>query len=79
MDEARIDADLEANMARVLDIVTLGRAARNDGNVKTRQPLALMYIQGEPLSERYTRIVTEELNVKKAEFIADASGFLRRR
>ena len=75
-DEARIDADLEANMARVLDIVTLGRAARNDGNVKTRQPLALMYIQGEPLSERYTRIVTEELNVKKAEFIADASGFL---
>ena len=74
VDEARIDADLEANMARVLDIVTLGRAARNDGNVKTRQPLALMYIQGEPLSERYTRIVTEELNVKKAEFIADASG-----
>jgi isoleucyl-tRNA synthetase len=75
-DEARIDAELEANMARVLDIVTLGRAARNDGNVKTRQPLALMYIQGEPLSERYVNIVTEELNVKKAEFVNDASGFL---
>ena len=59
-----------------LDIVTLGRAARNDGNVKTRQPLALMYIQGEPMNEHYVKIVTEELNVKKAEFVNDASGFL---
>lgn len=75
-DEAYIDTQLEADMARVLDIVTLGRAARCDGAVKTRQPLALMYIQGEPLSERYVAIVTEELNVKKAEFLADASGFL---
>ena len=76
VDESRIDADLEANMARVLDIVTLGRAARNDGAVKTRQPLALMYIQGEPMNEHYVKIVTEELNVKKAEFVVDASGFL---
>ncbi len=75
-DETYIDTQLEADMARVLDIVTLGRAARNDGAVKTRQPLALMYIQGEPLSERYVGIVTEELNVKKAEFLADASAFL---
>jgi isoleucyl-tRNA synthetase len=76
-DENRIDAELEANMARVLEIVTLGRAARNDGTVKTRQPLALMYIQGEPMNEHYVKIVTEELNVKKAEFVNDASGFLR--
>ena len=75
-DEARIDADLESNMARVLDIVTLGRAARNDGAVKTRQPLALMYVQGEPMDDRYISIITEELNVKKAEFVVDASGFL---
>ena len=75
-DVSMIDAQLEADMARVLDIVTLGRAARNDGNIKTRQPLALMYIQGEPLSERYVSIVTEELNVKAAEFVTDASGFL---
>jgi len=75
-DESRIDTQLEADMARVLDIVTLGRAARNDGNIKTRQPLALMYVQGEPMSERYVSIITEELNVKKAEFVTDASGFL---
>ncbi len=75
-DASRIDTQLEADMARVLDIVTLGRAARNDGNIKTRQPLALMYIQGEPMSERYVSIITEELNVKKAEFVTDASGFL---
>jgi isoleucyl-tRNA synthetase len=75
-DAGRIDTQLEADMARVLDIVTLGRAARNDGNIKTRQPLALMYVQGEPMSERYVSIITEELNVKKAEFVTDASGFL---
>jgi len=75
-DESRIDKQLETDMARVLDIVSLGRAARNDGGAKTRQPLALMYIQGEPLSERYVSIVTDELNVKKAEFVSDASGFL---
>jgi len=75
-DERRIDAQLEADMARVLDIVSLGRAARNDGGVKTRQPLGKMYVQGEPLSERYIGILAEELNVKRVEFVPDASGLL---
>ena len=69
-DESRIDAELEANMARVLDIVTLGRAARNDGAVKTRQPLALMYIQGEPMDDalcehRHRRAQREKGGVRR--------------
>ncbi|MCL1901612.1 MAG: isoleucine--tRNA ligase, partial [Firmicutes bacterium] len=38
-DEDFIDGVLETNMDAVLDIVTLGRAARNAANIKTRQPV----------------------------------------
>ena len=75
-DESLIDEDLEKNMEEVLDIVTLGRAARNNAAMKIRQPLPAMYVQGEPLSEGYCTIVAEELNVKEVSFVSDASGFI---
>ena len=75
-DESLIDADLEKNMEEVLAIVTLGRAARNNAAMKIRQPLAAMYVQGEPLSEGYGTIIAEELNVKAVSFVSDASGFI---
>jgi len=75
-DESRIDADLEAGMARVLDIVTLGRAARNGASMKIRQPLAAMYVQGEALGREFCDIIADELNVKSVEFVADASNFI---
>ena len=75
-DETLIDADLEKNMEEVLDIVTLGRAARNNAAMKIRQPLAAMYVQGEPLDEGYCTIVAEELNVKAVSFVDDASSFI---
>ena len=71
-----IDADLEANMERVLEIVTLGRAARNTAAIKNRQPLVCMYVQGEALPAGYTAIVAEELNVKEVRYVADASSFV---
>ena len=75
-DLSLIDADLEKNMEEVLDIVTLGRAARNNAAMKIRQPLPAMYVQGEPLSEGYCTIVAEELNVKAVSFVDDASSFI---
>ena len=75
-DERRIDTALEENMGRVLDIVTLGRAARNGANRKIRQPLAAMYVQGEALADEFSAIIAEELNVKQVAFVEDASGFL---
>ncbi len=75
-DESLIDADLEKNMEEVLDIVTLGRAARNNAAMKIRQPLAAMYVQGEPLDAGYCTIVAEELNVKTVSFVSDASSFI---
>ena len=71
-----IDADLEANMERVLDIVVLGRAARNTAAIKNRQPIGRMYVQGDALPAGYVSIIAEELNVKEVKFVADASSFI---
>ncbi len=43
-DKKYIDKQLEAAMDEVTDIVILGRAARNAGNLKNRQPLSEMYV-----------------------------------
>ena len=72
----RIDAELEANMAKVLDAVALGRAARNAASMKIRQPLAAMYIQGEPLPDEFAALIGDELNIKSVSFVTDASGFI---
>lgn len=76
VDASRIDPALEAHMAEALNIVVLGRAARNAANIKNRQPLPTMYVQGAELPEMYVSIIADELNVKKVEFVADASAFI---
>ena len=76
VEEKYIDADLEKNMEEVLQVVSLGRAARNASNRKIRQPLSVLYVQTEPMSEEYAAIIADELNVKKVEFVRDASEFI---
>ena len=71
-----IDADMEKNMDEVLSIVVLGRAARNGANIKNRQPIGDMYVQGSQLPENFVSIIAEELNVKKVAFVEDASSFI---
>lgn len=75
-DEIFIDPELEANMAAVLDIVVLGRSARNAANIKNRQPVASMYVQGKALPDMYVSIIADELNVKEVKFVDDASSFI---
>ena len=75
-DESFIDPELEANMAAVLDIVVLGRSARNAANIKNRQPVAAMYVQGKALPDMYVSIIADELNVKEVRFVDDASSFI---
>ncbi|MDR1558344.1 MAG: isoleucine--tRNA ligase [Clostridiales bacterium] len=71
-----INADLEANMDRVLRIVTLGRAARNEAAIKNRQPLARMYVKSEQKpSEEFNGIILNELNVKEIEYTDDVDAF----
>ncbi len=73
---AFIDKDLEKAMDEVLQVVVLGRAARNGSNRKNRQPLAKMYVKAEmALDAVYQQIIEEELNVKAVEFVTDTSAF----
>ncbi len=67
-DNKYIDGNLEKAMDEVLNIVILGRAARNGCNVKNRQPLARMFVvsnKNVSLSEEEKSIVLDELNVKQ--------------
>ena len=72
-DVTMIDTQLEEHMQALLTVVGLGRSARNAAGMKNRQPLSRLFIQGEPLPERYTALIADELNVKAVEYIDDAS------
>lgn len=76
-DTAMIDKELEAEMESVLEIVALGRAARNEASIKNRQPIGKMFVQTEKgeSSQLYKEIISEELNVKNVEFVQDAAMF----
>lgn len=75
--EAHIDAALEKNMGEVLEIVVLGRAARNEANIKNRQPIGTMYVKAETILPEYFRQIVEgELNVKHVEFKDDMEAYL---
>ena len=75
VDENLIDKELEASMEEVLDIVVMGRAARNTANIKNRQPIGTMYVRAErPLDDMFKAVVADELNVKNVEF-KDVYGF----
>lgn len=77
-DKAFIDTQLGENMDRVINIVSLGRTARNACAIKNRQPLSELFIRADKfdsLPEEYLDILKEELNVKKIAFISDSSGF----
>jgi isoleucyl-tRNA synthetase len=66
VDETKINRKLENDMERVLEIVSLGRAARNVSQLKIRQPLEeMIVVGGEPLSNELTALVLDELNIKK--------------
>lgn len=74
-DAARIDPELEDNMEFILNVVTLGRNARNAANIKNRQPLSAIYVKTDrTVSDFYKDIVKDELNVKDAVFTADVSA-----
>ena len=73
------DLDLERRMADVMAAVELGRRLRADNDLKVRQPLAKLRVAGveaksEVEGEQWNALIsliTDELNVKTVEFIAD--------
>ena len=76
VDESAIDTELEENMEELLDIVVMGRAARNGASMKNRQPLSTMYVQAKKELPSYCiEIIEDELNIKNVKFVNDMSEF----
>ena len=70
VDEALIDAQLSADMALVQKVTSLGHAARQNANLKVRQPLAQVVVRTRNDEEdaglqRLKDFVLDELNVKE--------------
>lgn len=60
----------------MLQVATLGRAARNAASVKNRQPLRAVYVKSDtPLGELFQKIVLDELNIKAYTQVTDTSRF----
>ena len=76
-DPAIINKDLETSMDEVLNVVVLGRAARNGANIKNRQPLGRMFVTApKKLDKEYCEIIEDELNVKELEFVDDSASYV---
>jgi len=80
-DGERSEPDLEAAMAAIQRIVSLGRAARNTHGIKTRQPLAAVTLVSadEALPGRvapYEELLRDELNVHAVRWAADRGTYV---
>ena len=78
-DEKCIDKNLEIEMKNLIEVVTLGRSARNSANIKNRQPLSKIYVVSDKkfsFDKEMTEILKEELNIQQAEFTQDSSVFI---
>lgn len=77
-----INVELEKKMDFVMRVVQLGRAARNEANLKVRQPLAEMKVVTVDDFERSTLremeyLLQEELNIKVVSAIADSESLVK--
>ncbi len=75
--EDLIFPEIEAEMDAIRKIVMLGRAARNEANIKNRQPLSNLFVQTDSeINHENDSIILEELNIKNVTFTNDASQFI---
>lgn len=73
-DEKKIDAALEKKMDDLIQLVVLGRAARNKSKIKVRQPLPELFAvvpggKSDAALSELAPIMADELNVKKVTFL----------
>jgi isoleucyl-tRNA synthetase len=74
-DESVVDAELSASVALARRLVELGRAARADAKVRTRQPLSRALVASSAhgrLTEELLAEIAEELNVGAVEPLSSA-------
>ena len=74
--DAWILPELEKEMEDVLEVVVLGRACRNQANIKNRQPVGLVYVKSDfTLPQFCCEIIEDELNVKNVVFTDNVRDF----
>ncbi len=75
----RGDRRLEEDMVAARTLVSLGRAAREDVQIRVRQPLRKLFAVvpgGTPLHGGVLALVRDELNVKEVDFLASAENLV---
>ena len=78
-DKKLIDEKLNKEMEELLEVVVLGRSARNASNMKNRQPLNEMIIaslRDIKLDDEMIELIKDELNIVNVEFKQDAKEYL---
>jgi isoleucyl-tRNA synthetase len=77
-DPALVDKALEDRMGLVIELVSLGRAVRNKVQIKTRQPLSKVLVNGKTreVLQPVEDLVKEELNVKAVEYVDDLGKYV---
>jgi isoleucyl-tRNA synthetase len=77
-DEKKIDKKLESDMQTIIDIVTMGRAARNTAQQKVRQTLAAIYMpeKHREVVETMTELIIDEINVKNILFLPEQNDIV---
>jgi isoleucyl-tRNA synthetase len=80
-DASRIDETLSDRMGVLLEIASLGRAARVQARLKVRQPLAQVDVvladrTHEAWLERHAALIADELNVKVVELIVEGGHYV---
>jgi isoleucyl-tRNA synthetase len=79
VDGSLVDSALAAQMALVRRVVELGRSARAESGVKTRQPLARALVSApgwDTLPDELRAHVAEELNVRSLDTLASATDLV---
>ncbi|QSX07693.1 isoleucine--tRNA ligase [Alkalibacter rhizosphaerae] len=76
--EELLDAGVEERMDLVRDLVSLGRAAREEAQIKVRQPLQKILVDGKykDVIDYLVPLIKEELNIKDVTFEEDLHGFM---
>ncbi|MBQ3307702.1 MAG: isoleucine--tRNA ligase [Bacilli bacterium] len=78
VDETLIDEVVEERMDLVRDICSLGRFAREEANIKVRQPISKLILpkSDEVIVGDLLDIIKEELNVKEVQYNDDMTEYL---
>ena len=77
-DEKLINKELEVQMDLVRDLISIGRNIRENKNIKVRQPLSEILLNGKlkKTIDNLDSLIKEELNVKDLTYIKDLSKYM---